>query len=72
MVTRWDDLTPEEFAIHADVWRRRQERAWDRLAVMVCQLTAPYRDKPLTPSQFLGRPLSGMVRQPHDPDEDDD
>jgi len=73
MVRRWERLTPDEFAVHAEVWHRRQARAWDRLAVLVCHVTRPHLTKPMTPSQVLGRPLSGASRrQQRVADEDDD
>jgi len=55
---RFWDLTPSEFAIHQECWRRTCAREDDRMAKMLSMLKpAVWRKRRMKPQDFLGRPL---------------
>jgi hypothetical protein len=57
-------MTPDEFALEVECWKREQERQADRMAVMLCALKAAvWRKRKLTPKDILGRPLVSEQRR---------
>jgi hypothetical protein len=47
-------MTPEEFAAHAEAFRRREEREWWRAAWQVSGVIGPHVKKQLKPADLLG------------------
>jgi hypothetical protein len=64
-LTFWD-LTPEQFALAADAYRRTQYDEWYRTAWMVCYLLKPWSKKDLKPESFIG-PRPGIAPMDGDP-----
>jgi len=64
-------LTPHEFALLCEGFKRREDRAWEKIATLGTWVIAPHTKKTFTPAQLLGRSqLTTMPARPPSPEDD--
>jgi hypothetical protein len=53
-------LSPHEFTVMFEGFQRRQDREWERIAVLGLWVLAPHTKKKLTVAELLGRRLKTL------------